>query len=132
MFFFSIDGELKGQIETKDIILISSLHARDWDVDESYKRLRKYLKFRVDYPDWVIDEHPKAYEQLLFKNVTTMFDGRDKDGRRVYLINVRKFGPGTDVSFAHLHQIHNTWFEMIIYEPETIVNGVSIILDFTE
>lgn len=123
---------MKGQIETKDIIMISSLHSRDWDVDAAYKRLTKFLKFRKDYPEWVIDEHPKAYEHLLLKNITTMFDGRDKNGRRVYLINVNKIGPDKGITFPQLHQIHNAWFEMIIFEPETIINGVCIIFDFKE
>lgn len=112
--------------------MISFLHARDWDIDAAYKRLTKFMKFRRIHPDWVIQEHPKAYEHLLLKNVTTIFDDRDKHGRRVYLINVRKIDPENGVTMATLHQIHNAWFEMVIFEPETIVNGVAIILDFQE
>lgn len=112
--------------------MISCLHSRDWDIDAAYKRLTKFFKFRKDYPDWVIDEHPKAYENILRKNLTTMLDSRDKNGRRVYLINVSEIGPENDVTVADLHQVHNAWFEMVTYEPETIINGIAIILDFKE
>lgn len=113
-------------------MLISSLHSRKWDINAAYKRFSDYLKFRKDYPDWVIHEHPKAYDDLLLKNVTTMLDGRDKHGRRVYYQTVCKIGPDNDLTIAELHQIHNSWFEMVIFEPETIVNGIVVILDFQE
>lgn len=106
----------------------SCLHARDWDVQLSYNRIEKYTAFRKLYPDWVIHEHPKAYEHVLKKNITTMLDGRDKKGRRVYLVDIGKLGPDM-LTIAELHILHNIWFEMVLYEPETIVNGVAIVFD---
>ncbi|XP_063709162.1 alpha-tocopherol transfer protein-like [Culicoides brevitarsis] len=126
------NSELNGKIETKDIIMISCLHSRDWDVEAAFKRLTKFLKFREEFPDCVIHEHPKAYEHLLRKNMSTMLENRDKNGRRIYLINVSKNGPENDLSIANALQIHNAWLEMVLYEPETIVNGVSIILDMKD
>uniref|UniRef100_A0A336JY32 CSON006011 protein n=1 Tax=Culicoides sonorensis TaxID=179676 RepID=A0A336JY32_CULSO len=123
------NSDLKNQVETKDIIMIACLHARDWNVELAMKRLIKLEKFCLENPGYIVDQHAKAYEKLLFKNVSTMLDGRDKNGRRVYLVNVSLMGSEEDINFKTMYLLHSIWFSMISYEPETIVNGVSIIFD---
>lgn len=103
---------------------------------------------KKEHPDWLKTDHVSTYEHLLKHHLGFMLDGRDKNGRRVYLMRGSKYlhvihdsliehfsiplkgHMNADVlSMAQVAQVDNVWFEMVLEEMETLENGVSVLMD---
>lgn len=67
---------------------------------------------------------------LLNTHQRYMLDKRDKNGRRVYVYKLGNTKSDTTIQMSA--QIDDIWFECMLIEHETQLNGLSIIADFKD
>lgn len=54
-------------------------------------QLKYVYKLKRDHPDWyAYKRDPEVHDKILKKRIHTLLEERDKQGRRVYLINLGK------------------------------------------
>lgn len=119
------------QIRIDDSYMTRWLALSNWEINGAHKRLLRYHKFKKEHPDWYFSRHVSAYEQLLKRNMSTILNGRDKNGRRIYLMHINRMNTD-EVTIEEMAQIDTIWMEMIFDEPETLANGVTIVIDMKE
>ncbi|XP_063697727.1 uncharacterized protein LOC134828676 [Culicoides brevitarsis] len=115
-------------VRLDDIYMTRWLNCRDWNVDAAFKRVTKFYNFKRDNPDWYMSKDISHYEPLLQRKICVMLDGRDRRGRRVYLIRAGHMNPD-EISLQDMATLHYMWLESIADEPETIENGMAVLLD---
>ncbi|XP_063697726.1 alpha-tocopherol transfer protein-like [Culicoides brevitarsis] len=116
---------------TDDIYLIRWLSCRDWDVQAAYRRRMKYYNFRKLHADWYPRKDITEHEKMLQREYGFMLDGRDKNGRRVYLARASRINLH-EHTFDEKIALDNLWFDMVCEELETIKNGVTVVIDMKD
>lgn len=120
--------KLPYRIRTDDTYMTRWLTICNWDIEAAYKRMMRLHKFRKEHPDWYFTRHPTAYDQLLKRNMAGILDGRDKYGRRMYIMHIERMNTD-EVTIEEMAQVDDIWMEMIYDEPETLENGLVFLID---
>lgn len=91
-------------IRTDDLYLTRFFNVCNWNVTESYARLTKLFKLKVnkwnpgnstcftlcslfqfEHPKWFSNKQLAEYREIMNNNAKILLAGRDKKGRRVYI-----------------------------------------------
>lgn len=124
-----VNGEPGLYLGNDENVLQRYLYFSSFDVDKAFDKLKYVYKLKRDHPDWyAYKRDPEVHDKILKKRIHTLLEERDKQGRRVYLINlgnvtVGEFPPG------QMFQTDDLWFELVMDEEETQKNGIAFIID---
>lgn len=71
-----------------DDFLIKFLRARFWKVENAYKLLCRYTKFREENKHWIDNVKPLSLKSLGEENIMTTTPYRDQTGKRMLIYRV--------------------------------------------
>jgi hypothetical protein len=113
-------------IRNDDMLYLRFLNCNDWNVIDAFEHMKKYFKFRRENPKWFFNTSLKDFDYVLRNYVKAGLPQRDKKGRRIYLTR-----PGNvkNLEVYDMAQLDDLWFEFFLSEPETIKNGVCVLID---
>uniref|UniRef100_U5EUI3 Putative transporter n=1 Tax=Corethrella appendiculata TaxID=1370023 RepID=U5EUI3_9DIPT len=111
-----------------DDYLIKFLRARFWKVENSYKLLCRYYKFREDNLDLHVDVHPIQLKCIGEDDVVSVTPYRDQNGRRNIYYKVGNWRPGK-IPLVELFRGTLVLLEIGSLEPRTQVLGAVGIFD---
>lgn len=80
-----------------------------------------------DYPDWFANRTVSEYMDLLREQQRYVLNARDRRGRRIFVYRMGNTRAETTIFDGA--QIDDMWYECILSEHETQLNGVVVILD---
>lgn len=80
-----------------------------------------------DHPDWFAVKRASEYMPKLNEHQRYVLSARDKHGRRIFVYrlgNTRK-----DTTLQDVAQLDDMWYECMLTEHETQLNGVVVLID---
>ncbi|XP_078584938.1 alpha-tocopherol transfer protein-like [Branchiostoma floridae x Branchiostoma japonicum] len=115
-------------IPDDDHILLRFLRARYFDVEQAFKLLEKYHKWRAQSPEICSNMRPSSVRGLLEAGYHAALPGRDQDGRKVMFYRIGKWDP-YQFSAYEVFRVSMISSEKIIQEEDTQVHGIAMIAD---
>jgi len=105
------------------------LRTSKFDVNQSFKQLQEYYRFRSTYPELYVNFLPSVMKKVFDYNMQTVLPQRDQHGRRVFVFKSAKWDP-VKCSLQDVFRANQICLEMITEEEETQINGVVFVVDF--
>ncbi|GAB0096784.1 CRAL-TRIO domain-containing protein [Sergentomyia squamirostris] len=114
-------------IRMDDNFLARFLNWSNWNVDKAFEKLLTFYTFRKENAKYTPFGPLSDYENFIKSNCLVMLDQRDRNGRRVYICRIARYLMAR--SIYEVSHLDDMWFEVVLDEPETQKNGVSVIMD---
>lgn len=80
-----------------------------------------------EHPEWFALNRVSDYMDLLHQKHRYMLADRDKHGRRIFVYKLGNARPET--TLLNMAQIDDIWFECMLIEHETQLNGMVVLMD---
>lgn len=105
-----------------DEFLIKFLRARFWKVENAYKLLCRYSRFREENSHWIDKVKPLSLESLGEENIMTTTPYRDQTGKRMLIYRFGNWKP-KKMAADEIFKATLIVLEIGIMEPRAQVNG---------
>ncbi|XP_055682215.1 alpha-tocopherol transfer protein-like [Lutzomyia longipalpis] len=109
--------------------LIKFLRARDYDVPDTFKLIKKYYRFKIKYSDIYKDFIPSKMTRLYEHQIFLGSPEKDDMGRRILILEVGKKWKHKIVSVKELFRVCILIMEAASLEPNSQVLGTVVIVD---
>lgn len=114
-----------------DAFLIRFLRVRKFDVKRAFKNLVHYYEVKSSYKEIFKDFVPSSVRQPLEDEIHLLLPQRDKEGRQIVVVRPGRWNPDT-YSIAEAFKLSLMFFEKLTEDEEVQVNGMVVILDYSD
>ncbi|XP_028925447.1 alpha-tocopherol transfer protein isoform X3 [Ornithorhynchus anatinus] len=111
-----------------DSFLLRFLRARDFHLDQAWKLMKNYHKWRAECPEISADLRPATILGLLRAGYHGVLRSRDQTGSRVLIYRIAQWDP-KEFSAYDVFRVSLITSELIVKEVETQRNGIKAIFD---
>ncbi|NWQ73112.1 TTPA protein, partial [Columbina picui] len=111
-----------------DSFLVRFLRARDFHLDQAWRLLKNYQKWRIECPEISGDLNPSSVLGLLQAGYHGLLRSRDPHGSKVLIYRIGQWDPSLFTAYD-VFRVSLITSELIVKEIETQRNGVKAIFD---
>lgn len=111
---------------------LACLRARKYDIDRAIELTRNFMCWRKEYGiEKVTIDTDETYRALIERNVITASGNRDRDGRYVFAVRMRRTDPSQYTPRYVVRYIHAVLESLILRHPDAAIRGILIVMDLT-
>lgn len=112
---------------------LACLRARKYDIERGIELTRNYMEWRKEYGvETITMDSDELYKELLQRDIMSAAGNRDKEGRYVFAVRLRRTAPDRFSPRYVVRSIHAMLESLILRFPDAAIRGILLVMDMKD